>query len=150
MARLISLFFFCFLVASAASTGILFEPGGWYVGLSKPEWTPPNWIFPVAWTILYIVIAVAGWLVWQAEGLKSALIVWGVGLLLNGLWSYLMFGLHDVGLALADLVALWLATLAFIVLAWNVDRRASYLFIPYLLWLTYAGALNGWILSANG
>jgi translocator protein len=137
-----SLIVFATLVILAASSGASFMPGEWYAALNKPAWTPPNAVFPVAWTILYVMIAIAGWLVWRAAGWTSAITIWGVGLILNALWSYLMFGRHDITLALVDIAAVWLATAAFITAAWPLDRRASYLFLPYLAWVTFAAALN--------
>jgi tryptophan-rich sensory protein len=88
------------------------------------------------------MIAVAGWLTWEAAGFTPALVVWGLGLIFNALWSYLMFGRHDISLALAELIGLWLAIAAFIGMAWSIDRRASYLFMPYLAWVSFAAALN--------
>jgi tryptophan-rich sensory protein len=137
-----SLAAFLALVFVAASSGAVFQTGEWYAQLNKPSWTPPDWAFPVAWTVLYIMIAVAGWLVWKAGGWTPALAIWGVGLVLNAAWSYIMFGRHDIALALVDVTGLWLATAAFIVAAWNIDVRAAYLFMPYLAWVTFAGVLN--------
>ncbi len=117
-------------------------PGEWYAGLNKPSWTPPNWAFPVAWTVLYIMIAIAGWLVWSTSGWSAAIVIWGLGLVFNALWSYLMFGRHDIFLALLDLCALWLSVLAFMITAWPIDARAAYLFVPYLAWVSFAGVLN--------
>jgi tryptophan-rich sensory protein len=117
-------------------------PGEWYAALNKPSWTPPNWVFPVAWTILYAMIAVAGWQVWKAGKWTPALAIWVIGLALNALWSYLMFGRHDIALALVDISALWLAIVAFVVTARPLDKKASYLFIPYLAWVSFAAALN--------
>lgn len=145
----ISLIVFLGLVAATSVTGASFRPGVWYETLAKPAWTPPNWTFPVVWTILYVMIAVAGWLVYEREGFGAALTVWLVALVLNGLWSYLMFGERQIGLAAADLTALWVAVLAFIILAWPEDRTASLLFVPYLAWISYAGALNLAILRMN-
>jgi translocator protein len=133
---------FALLVVVAASSGATFMPGEWYAALNKPAWTPPDWLFPVAWTILYIMIALAGWLAWRAAGWSAAVAIWGVALILNALWSYLMFGRHDIGLALVDVAALWLAIAAFIWTAWPLDARAAALFVPYLLWVTFAAALN--------
>ncbi len=142
MSKAMSLAAFAVMVFAAASSGALFMPGEWYEGLKKPWWTPPNWLFPVAWTVLYTMIAIAGWLVWRRAGWSPALTVWGIGLVINALWSYFMFGRQDIGLALADVMSLWLAVALFIVLAWNVDRMAAYLFMPYLAWVSIAAALN--------
>lgn len=142
MSKLVSLAIFAAVVFAAAASGAQFMPGEWYAALNKPAWTPPNWMFPVVWSVLYVMIAIAGWLVWRRAGWSRALAIWGVGLALNALWSYLMFGRHEIGLALGDIVALWLSIAAFIGVAWNVDRLAAYLFIPYLAWVTLAEALN--------
>ena len=144
-----SLVVFLAVVAATSVTGASFRPGAWYAALAKPSWTPPNWVFPVVWTVLYVMIAVAGWLVYEREGFSAALVVWIVALILNGLWSYLMFGQREIGLAAADLTALWIAVLVFIVLAWPDNRTASLLFVPYLAWISYAGALNFAILRMN-
>ncbi|MDX2309599.1 MAG: TspO/MBR family protein [Hyphomicrobium sp.] len=130
------------LVIGAASTGALFTPGPWYEQLAKPSWTPPNWLFPVAWTVLYAMIAYAGYRVWSIEGIGPATIVWAIGLAFNAAWSWIMFGEHKIGMALADLTLMWLSIAAFIVLAWPIDRTAAYLFMPYFAWATFAGALN--------
>lgn len=142
MTRYLTLIPFIALVFAAASTGALFSPGAWYASLNKPSWTPPDWLFPVAWTVLYLMIAIAGWLAWRAGGVGAAVVIWGVGLVLNALWSYLMFGRHDITLALVDVACLWIATAAFIYAAWDLDRTAAYIFIPYLAWVSFAAALN--------
>lgn len=147
--RFISLFIFFGLVGAAAVTGARYMPGEWYQSLAKPSWTPPDWLFPIAWTVLYFMIAIAGWLVWQKQGVGPALAVWLIGLVLNAAWSYVMFGRHDIGLALVNVTALWVSLLAFIVLAWNVDRNASYLFMPYLVWVSFATALNAAVWQMN-
>jgi translocator protein len=133
---------FVVLVGITAVTGARFMPGEWYAELAKPSWTPPNWLFGPAWTILYIMIAIAGWRVWLQAGAGLVLAVWLVQLAFNMAWSWIMFGEHKIGLAFADIMLLWLSILAFIVLAWPVDRVAAWLFIPYLAWVSYAATLN--------
>lgn len=150
MSNAVSLVVFLSLVSLAAVTGSQFMPGPWYETLTKPWWTPPKWLFPIAWTILYIMIAVAGWRVWKAEGIGPALMVWALGLVFNAAWSWIMFGEKQIGWALADLNAMWLTVAAFIVLALPVDRTAALLFVPYLVWVSYAGALNFVIWRWNG
>ena len=142
MASIGSLLVFVVLVFCAAASGAVFATGPWYAALSKPWWTPPDWVFPVAWTVLYAMIAAAGWFVWKAGGWSSAVIIWGIGLVLNALWSYLMFGKQDIFAALIDVTGLWLATGAFVFLAWPLDHRASYMFMVYWVWVTFAAALN--------
>lgn len=137
------------LVAAVAAFGGQFRPGAWYAALAKPAWTPPGWLFPPVWTALYVMIAVAGWLIWRAPAGGAAPAFWIAGLILNATWSWLFFGRHDIGLALADILLLWLTIAGFIVSAWPVDRRASLLFLPYLAWVGFASALNFAIWSLN-
>jgi len=133
---------FVLVTALAATTGAKFMPGTWYASLAKPSWTPPNWLFGPVWTVLYIMIAVAGWLVWREAGWSAPLVFWGAQLILNTAWSVIMFGAHKIGWALADLVLLWLAIVGFIVTAWPISSTAALLFVPYLAWASFAGALN--------
>jgi tryptophan-rich sensory protein len=151
MRPFLTLLVFLALVAAAALTGMSYLPGAWYETLAKPAWTPPNWVFPPAWAVLYVMIAVAGWRVFEREGLGPALIVWAVSLQLNAAWSVFMFKEHQIGYAALDIAALWLSIVAFIVLTWNSSRLASLLFIPYLAWVSYAAALNFaiWQLNPN-
>ncbi|HLU61329.1 MAG TPA: TspO/MBR family protein [Gammaproteobacteria bacterium] len=144
-----SLAIFAALVIAAALTGMLFQPGEWYASLDKPSWTPPVAAFDIAWTLLYIAIAFAGWLEWRgAEGrADSAVIAWGAQLILNAAWSWLFFGLHRIGLAFIDILLLLIAIIAFMITARS--RIARWLFLPYALWVTFAGALNFSILLNN-
>lgn len=142
MKSLPSLAVFLALVAAAALTGMTYLPGAWYETLAKPDWTPPNWVFPPVWTVLYVLIAIAGWRVFEREGISRALLVWAISLQLNAAWSVIMFREHQIGLAAADISALWLTIVAFIALTWNTSRLASLLFVPYLAWISYAAALN--------
>lgn len=138
-------------VAAAAAFGGQWGAGPWYKALSKPSWTPPNWLFPVAWSVLYIMIAVAGWLIWRTPHPDQGLLLglWVAQLFFNALWSYIFFGRKNLGLALAELTLLWLSIAAFTVLAWPVNQTASLLFAPYLVWVSYAGALNASIWQRN-
>lgn len=136
---------FVLLVLAVASTGAMYKPGAWYEALAKPDWTPPNWLFPIAWTLLYLMIALAGWLVWRAVGFSGAslpFLLYFAQLALNAAWSWLFFGLHRMDLALVDMAALWLTILANIFAFYAVRPGAGYLLIPYLVWVTYAAALN--------
>jgi len=146
---------FLLLTGAAASFGALYKPGDWYVALAKPTWTPPGWLFAPVWTALYVMIAVAGWLVWRNEAFgatgtrRAALTCWGVQLMLNAAWSWLMFGQHRIGMALADLIGMWLAIVGFAIFAWRVSEPAALLFLPYLAWVSFAGVLNAAILRLN-
>jgi translocator protein len=130
---------------SAAAIGGCFLPGAWYATLKKPSWNPPNWIFGPVWTALYTTMAVAAWLVWKRGGFKGqrvALSLFLAQLLLNALWSPLFFGLHHPALAFVDIVSLWLALLATTAGFWRTRPTAGALLLPYLAWVTFAGALN--------
>ena len=144
------LFVFFAVTAAAAAFGAVFQPGSWYQALAKPPWTPPNWLFGPVWTVLYIMIAIAGWLVWREQGLSLVVAIWLVQLVLNGAWSWIMFGQHQIGWALADIILLWIAIILFAVLAWPFSTTASLLVVPYLAWVSYAGALNFEIWRLNG
>ena len=137
------------LVVATAASGAVFKPGAWYESLDKPAWTPPKIAFPIVWTSLYVLIAFAGWLVWREAGFGLALLLWLMQLAANALWSALFFGLHRMALALADAIAMWLLVAAFIVVAWPISAVAAILFVPYLIWLSLAVALNWSILTRN-
>lgn len=134
----------------ATLSGSKFMPGPWYRSLQKPSWTPPDWSFPVVWTVLYIMIAIAGWRVWAAAGWHAALWAWFAQLVLNAAWSWIMFGQKRIGLALVDAMGMWVTIALFIILAWPVDQVAAWLFVPYLVWVTIATVLNWTILRLNG
>ena len=141
-----------FVVATAAISvfGATFRPGAWHAALAKPPWNPPNWVFAPVWTTLYVMIAVAGWLAWRAEGFGRAVMIWGLALVANGLWSYLFFGQQLIGVALVDIVVLLVLIVAFIATTWQPARSAALLFVPYLLWVAYATSLNAAIWAMNG
>jgi tryptophan-rich sensory protein len=129
----------------AAFLGSRFSVGEWYSGLSKPSWNPPNWLFGPVWSLLYLLMAVSAWLVWKEEGLQAAIIPLGVFLLqlaLNAAWSWLFFGLHHMGIAFTEILALWAAILLCIILFWRIIPIGGVLLLPYLLWVTFAAVLN--------
>lgn len=130
----------------AASSGAVFRPGAWYERLRKPSWRPPNALFGPVWLVLYVMIAVAGWRVWRAAGLEgaggAALAVFALQLALNFLWSALFFGARRIGLALVELGLLWISILACVLLFRPIDGLAAALMLPYLLWVSFAFALN--------
>lgn len=140
---------FAAATAVTASFGAMFLPGTWYASLAKPSWTPPNWVFGPVWTALYVMIAAAGWLAWRAQGMGRAVAVWAAALVANGLWSWLFFGSHQIAAALADILVLLALILVFIMSTWRSARWAALLFVPYLLWVTYATSLNTGIWLMN-
>jgi len=130
---------------SAGWIGSRFMPGAWYVSLDKPSWNPPNAIFAPVWSVLYVLMGVAAWLVWRKVGFSVAgvaLVLFIVQLVLNAVWSYLFFGLHRPDLAFVDIVALWAAILVVMILFWRVDWVAGGLMAPYLVWVGFASFLN--------
>ncbi|MEO0999335.1 MAG: TspO/MBR family protein [Pseudomonadota bacterium] len=137
--------------AGAASTGALFQPGEWYRRIAKPDWTPPDWLFPIAWTILYALIAYSGWRVSLTGDPAAAagLGFWAAQLVFNATWSPVFFGLRRPGPALAILVAMWGSILLTIGTFAAVDLIAAILLVPYLVWVSFAGALNWWIWRNN-
>lgn len=130
------------LVFLASLTGAIFRPGDWYKQLDKPGWTPPDWLFPVAWALLYVLMAYAAWRVWDLAGLSLALGLWVVQLVFNAGWSAVFFGMRRPALALAELAALWLLIAAMIVAFARIDTIAALLLAPYIAWVSFAAVLN--------
>ncbi len=134
---------------AAGLVGSVFTVGAiptWYVTLAKPALNPPAWVFAPVWTILYLLMGISAFLVWRdgrsrKEG-KRALWVFVPQLVLNVLWSVLFFGLHSPALGLICIVALWLAILWTMIAFWKISRLATYLLVPYVLWVTFAAYLN--------
>ena len=137
----------------SAATGAMFSPGAWYESLAKPSWTPPNWLFPVAWTTLYICIALAGERVARQAGVNPAvglaLALFALQMGLNILWTPVFFGLRRLRGGMVVLAMLWLAVAATLVAFWRVDWVAGALFVPYLTWVSIAGALNWSVMTLN-
>ncbi len=122
----------------------------WYVFLIKPSFSPPNWLFAPVWTTLYILMGIALFLVWQkAKENKKAIIFFSAQLILNSLWSILFFGLKSPGLALGEIVVLWLLILLTILQFKKISKSAAWLLLPYLLWVSFATFLNLAIFRLN-
>jgi tryptophan-rich sensory protein len=145
--------FFTYLAAcgAAAATGAMFSPGEWYKDLQKPRWTPPDWVFPVAWTTLYFCMSLAAMRVGLSghPGAPMALGFWAVQIALNTLWSPVFFGLKRMRPALVVVSLLWLAVAVTLAAFIRIDWIAGLLFMPYLLWVTIATALNAAVLRRN-
>ena len=118
----------------------------WYGDLYKPNWTPPNWLFAPVWSALYLMMAVAAWLVWRARSRHQrvglAIALWFLQLALNLAWSALFFGLRNPALGLADIALLSFALIGTFLLFWPINRLAGWLLAPYMAWVLYATALN--------
>jgi tryptophan-rich sensory protein len=125
----------------------------WFPTLVKPAFNPPSWVFGPVWTVLYVLMGVAAFLVWkkgtETEGVRAALTLFAVQLALNGLWSILFFGMQSPGLAFMEIIVLWLAIAATIGTFWRVTQPAAWLLLPYLAWVSFAAVLNGSIWMLN-
>ena len=129
--------------------GLFTLPGEWYQSLIKPAFNPPNWIFGPAWTMLYITIAIAGWMLWEKHRQSTAMKLWFVAILLNFLWSPAFFGMQNIALALVIIVAMLASIVAFIATSRKLDGKIAALFVPYALWVSFATLLNASILALN-
>jgi translocator protein len=135
------------LVASASTIGglAITNDVSFYGSVARPSWAPPAWLFGPAWTVLYLLMAIAVWLVWRRHGFgnaRTALTLFVVQLAANALWTWLFFAWRQGGLALAELIVLWVMIAITIAMFARLHRVAAALLVPYLLWVTFAGALN--------
>ena len=144
----------CLVVGYLSSITTQSSINTWYPTLIKPIFNPPNWLFAPVWTLLFIMMGIAAGMIWnhlesQRELVKKALLFFTVQLLLNALWSYLFFGLNNVLLALIEVILLWLVIYETFHIFRKIDKKAAYLFIPYLIWVAFAAILNGSIYYLN-
>jgi len=130
-----------FFTSSSVST--------WYVELQKPSFNPPNWVFGPVWTILYLLMGIALYLVWIKKYDKKAFAAFGVQLFLNMMWSIFFFGMQMPLLAFIEIILLWTAILIAIVYFYRIRKLSAYLLIPYLLWVSFAAVLNFFIFYLN-
>lgn len=143
----------CLVAAGFESLLAASSIGRWYAKLVKPAWTPPNWLLGPVWSLLFLAMAVAAWLVWRRVGFPrgaSALNLFGVQLVLNVCWSVIFFGAHSPSVAFSEILLLWLAILATMVAFRSHSRAAAWLMLPYLLGVAYTAALNFSIWRLNG
>ena len=135
----------CFGAAALGSYFTTPSIPGWYESLNRPNWTPPNWVFGPVWSLLYLCMALAAWLVWRRLGFQGAwvpLSLFGLQLVLNVAWSVIFFGLRSPGWAFMEILSLAAAILATLVAFWVVTVWAGLLMVPYLMWVAFAAALN--------
>jgi tryptophan-rich sensory protein len=150
MRRFILLAAFVLLVVGGGSLiGLTARPDAWYAALHKPPFNPPNWIFAPVWTLLYILVAVAGWRVFLRDWRSASMALWVAQLAANFLWSPAFFGAHSPGLALGIVIALLVLIASFIATTYANDRVAAWLFVPYGLWVAFATLLNASIVILN-
>lgn len=143
--------FLLFFVATiaAGATGALFPTGAWYKRLQKPVWTPPNLAFPIMWTSIYLLIAFAGARVAPLDGNQLAMGFWAAQIAFNALWTPVFFGLRRLKGSLPIMAGLWLSVLGATVTHFQMDLWAGLAFVPYLIWVTIAGALNFAVMRLN-
>lgn len=144
----LSIFVF-FTVAGGALIGAQNVPGDWYDGLTKPFFNPPPWIFGPVWTVLYFMIAIAGWRSWERRAESAQMQVWFAQMAVNFIWSPIFFNAQSIGFALVVIIVLLFLILAFIAIAWNRDRVAALLFMPYAAWVSFATLLNASLFWLN-
>ncbi|MFJ3522489.1 TspO/MBR family protein [Pseudomonas sp. NPDC090203] len=144
-----TLYIFLIACCAAASTGIIFKPGSWYESLQKPSFTPPNWLFPLAWTTIYLLIAWAGYRLTLIPGSQTVLALWAAQIALNTLWTPVFFGANRIVASMIILAILWLVVAVMVVLAIELDLITGLILFPYLAWLTVAAALNFSIMRHN-
>ena len=143
------------IAQSAGIIGSVFTSSGlqsWYGTIAKPSWNPPAWLFGPVWITLYTMMGFASYLVWQQRqmpGAKFALVVYGIHLFFNALWSILFFGLKSPGLAFAEILILLLLIIVTTILFWRVNSWAGALMIPYIAWVLFAAFLNYTIWRLN-
>ena len=145
--QIVGLVVWLFVSFGAAAIGgaASIQAAPFYAQLARPEWAPPSFLFGPVWTVLYALMGIAAWLVWRVGGFraaKPALILFLVQLALNALWSWLFFGWHRGALAFADILVLWALIVATSVAFWRIKPLAGVLLVPYLLWVSFASALN--------
>ena len=141
--------FLLLVLGGGIAIGIGTAPGVWYASLAKPSFNPPNWVFGPVWTVLYIMIAIAGSRIWQRDRSSAAMKLWWVQLLLNFLWSPVFFAAHRMGAALGIIILLLLVIIGFVFVSRKVDRVSAALFLPYVAWVGFASVLNGALLYLN-
>jgi benzodiazapine receptor len=118
---------------------------GWYATLHQPSFNPPNWVFGPVWTTLYIIMGISLFLIWKLPASKQrnqAILIFMIQLFLNFCWSFFFFYFKMIGLALIDILVLWIMILFMLVRFYIIKPVAAYINIPYLLWVTFATALN--------
>jgi benzodiazapine receptor len=147
--RKVRIFIACFLIIfSVAFIGSIFTgentKSAWYESV-KPSITPPNYVFPIAWSILFVLIAVSMYFAWLSSDKKekrNIIVLYGLNFVLNIVWSVLYFALKNALFAFVEIILLWVSILCLVLFTWKVDRKAAYCLIPYLLWVSFAAVLN--------
>ena len=148
--RLVRLLVFVVTVMGIGfAIGATNQPGSWYAALAKPAFNPPNWIFAPVWTVVYILMAIAGWRTWERHRASAAMALWFAQLVLNFCWSPIFFAAQSPSIALSVILMLLVAIALFIANTWSSDKVSAALFIPYAAWVTFASILNYEIMRLN-
>jgi tryptophan-rich sensory protein len=151
--RLLACVLVCLGIGVLGSLWTKPEIAGWYASLAKPSWTPPPLVFPIAWTALYILMAIAFWRLWDRAAPSAqrarAMVLFVVQLALNAAWSPVFFGWHAIRTGLVIIVLMLASIAATMVAASRVDRMAVWLLVPYLCWVLYASTINAGVLALN-
>jgi tryptophan-rich sensory protein len=125
----------------------------WYAQLHKPSWNPPGWIFGPVWTLLYILMGIALFLIWKSDSTgslrKTAILLFEMQLLLNFCWSFIFFHQHQIGWALAEIALLWVVILCTMFAFGRISSTAAWLMLPYICWVSFAAILNASIWGLN-
>lgn len=147
LATLIVLTGTTFAIAAFAAQ---FRPGPWYGSLDKPTWTPPDAVFAPVWMALYALMSLAVWQVWRKRGWNThAMLLYAAQLVFNGVWSWLFFGLHRIGLAAVEIALLSLLIVTTLIAFWRISAVAGTLLLPYAAWVVFAAALNAAVWRLN-
>ena len=154
MRSLFAFIILCLVVSSVGGAITATSVDTWYQSLEKPSFNPPDWVFAPVWTALYILMGIAAWRIWRlraTENTGKALSIFGLQLGLNLSWSILFFGLQRIDLALIEIFILLVTIVINTIVFWRVDRLAGLIFVPYVLWVTYATILNAsiWLLNKS-
>lgn len=155
IAKLIIAVILCEVVGASGTIFTAPNIPTWYAGLVKPFFSPPNWLFAPVWTLLFLLMGIALYLIWEKkekifkEKRKVALGLFGIQFVFNVLWSFLFFGLKNPFLGFVGILLLWISIVLTIMAFYKVDKKAAYLLIPYILWVSFAGILNFAIMMLN-
>ena len=145
---ILPLLVFILITLFAGFIGSLFTTpsiASWYAFINKPSFSPPNWLFAPVWSLLYILMGIAAFLIWQKRDnlkTKPALMFYGIQLILNTFWSIIFFGMHNPGLAFLEIIILWTFILITLIKFYKINKTSGILFIPYLIWVSFASILN--------
>lgn len=156
MRRIVKLIASIIICQLAGAVGLIFTTPAistWYAGLEKPWFNPPNWLFAPVWITLYLLMGIALFLVWDKglgkKNVKASINMFAIQLVLNALWSLIFFGLRLPLYALIEIILLWMAILATIIMFYRIDRRAGIILLPYIIWVSIAMLLNLYIWILN-